>query len=110
MDEIESSWLFFKTLGEQFPDILWQELSKLRDRLAKFELSTSSLMDRFCYVRSFDFACVVPRWLLLHSIVYARGPSDSSRIRMISSYPRNASTDVYSVAVEQISYVRCDSR
>jgi phosphoenolpyruvate carboxykinase (GTP) len=33
MDEIESSWLFFKTLGEQFPDILWQELSKLRDRL-----------------------------------------------------------------------------
>lgn len=33
MDEIESSWLFFKTLGEQFPDVLWKELSKLRDRL-----------------------------------------------------------------------------
>jgi len=33
MDEIESSGLFFKTLGEQFPDILWEELSKLRDRL-----------------------------------------------------------------------------
>ena len=33
MDEIESSELFFKTLGEQFPDILWGELSKLRDRL-----------------------------------------------------------------------------
>jgi len=33
MDEIESSWLFFKTLGDQFPDTLWQELSKLRERL-----------------------------------------------------------------------------
>ena len=33
MDEVESSWLFFKTLGDQFPDTLWRELSKLRDRL-----------------------------------------------------------------------------
>jgi len=33
LDEIESSELFFKTLGEQFPDILWEELSKLRGRL-----------------------------------------------------------------------------
>jgi len=33
MDEIESSWLFFKTLGERFPNILFQELSKLRERL-----------------------------------------------------------------------------
>jgi len=32
-DEIESAWLFFKTLGDQFPDTLWRELSKLRDRL-----------------------------------------------------------------------------
>jgi GTP-dependent phosphoenolpyruvate carboxykinase len=33
IDEIESPWFFFKTLGEQFPDTLWEELSKLRDRL-----------------------------------------------------------------------------
>jgi phosphoenolpyruvate carboxykinase (GTP) len=39
MDEIESSELFFRTLGEQFPDILWEELSKLRDRLRNSNLA-----------------------------------------------------------------------
>jgi phosphoenolpyruvate carboxykinase (GTP) len=33
MDELESSWLFFETLGERVPEKLWQELSKLMDRL-----------------------------------------------------------------------------
>ena len=33
MDEVESAALFFKTLGEQFPETLSQELSKFRDRL-----------------------------------------------------------------------------
>ena len=33
MDEVESAALFFKTLGEQFPETLWHEVSKFRDRL-----------------------------------------------------------------------------
>jgi phosphoenolpyruvate carboxykinase (GTP) len=33
MDELEFSWLFFESLGERFPEVLWQELSKLMDRL-----------------------------------------------------------------------------
>jgi phosphoenolpyruvate carboxykinase (GTP) len=33
MEELESSWMFFKSLGEPFPEILWQELSKLMARL-----------------------------------------------------------------------------
>jgi len=33
MDEVESASLFFKTLGEQFPETLSQELSKFRNRL-----------------------------------------------------------------------------
>ena len=33
MDEVESAALFFKTLGEQFPETLSQELSKFRHRL-----------------------------------------------------------------------------
>ena len=33
MDEVESAALFFKTLGEQFPETLSQELSKFRNRL-----------------------------------------------------------------------------
>jgi len=33
MDELESSWLFFESLGERFPIVLRQELSKLMDRL-----------------------------------------------------------------------------
>lgn len=33
MDELESSRLFFESLGEGFPTVLWQELSKLMDRL-----------------------------------------------------------------------------
>jgi phosphoenolpyruvate carboxykinase (GTP) len=35
MDELESSWRFFQSLGERFPTTLWQELSKLMDRLGK---------------------------------------------------------------------------
>lgn len=33
MDELESSQLFFESLGEKFPPVLFQELSKLTDRL-----------------------------------------------------------------------------
>jgi phosphoenolpyruvate carboxykinase (GTP) len=33
MDELEFAWLFFESLGEKFPKALWQELSKLMDRL-----------------------------------------------------------------------------
>lgn len=33
MDELESSWLFFESLGEKLPKALQQELEKLMDRL-----------------------------------------------------------------------------
>jgi phosphoenolpyruvate carboxykinase (GTP) len=33
MDEMEFAWLFFESLGERFPQVLRQELSKLMDRL-----------------------------------------------------------------------------
>jgi phosphoenolpyruvate carboxykinase (GTP) len=33
VDELESSWLFFESLGEGFPSVLWQELSRLMKRL-----------------------------------------------------------------------------
>ncbi len=39
-EELESSWMFFKTLGEQFPDILWEELSKLMDRIRNPSFAT----------------------------------------------------------------------
>jgi phosphoenolpyruvate carboxykinase (GTP) len=33
MDELQFAWLFFESLGERFPQILREELSKLMDRL-----------------------------------------------------------------------------
>jgi len=33
MDELESTWLFFESLGDKLPKTLEQELSKLMDRL-----------------------------------------------------------------------------